>query len=160
MTNTQTTTDTRSLDEALEGLRFAMVGTHDGREWRSRPLSLAEQEGDLLRFLVPVTADWVEALEARGSRAAVTFSDPHKNTYVALQGDARTVADRALVERLWNPGAAAFFDGPDDPTVRVLEVRVTDGEYWDGPSGRVGQMLSLVKAAMGGDAGSKGDVAT
>lgn len=68
--------------------------------------------------------------------------------------------NRGMIERLWNPGAAAFFDGKDDPTVRVLEINVTSGEWWDGPSGRVGQVLSMVKATLGGDAGSAGPIAT
>jgi general stress protein 26 len=158
---TNTTAETRSLHDALDGLRFAMVGTPAGTTWRARPLALAEQEEEMLRFLVPVTADWVAALEGEaGCPAGVTFSDPHKNVFVALQGTARVSADRGLVERLWNPAAGAYFDGKDDPAVRVLEVEVDSGEYWDAPGGKVGQMISLVKAALGRDPGSKGDIIT
>lgn len=157
MTNTNVHTESRSLADALEGLRFAMVGTADGQTWRSRPLTLAEHDGDVLRFLVSTGADWVAAVTEH-SPAAVTFSDPHANTYVALQGRARVTDDRSVIARLWNPGAAAFFDGKDDPTVRVLEVAAVAGEFWDGPSGRVGQMLSLVREALGRDAGEQGRV--
>ena len=153
-------TESRTLEQALDGLKFAMVGTSDGETWRSRPLHVAEQDHEILRFLVTATAEWVAALENRGSPTAVTFSDPHQNVYVALQGKARTRVDRTTVERLWNPGAAAFFDGPDDPNIRILEVTVDEGEYWDGPSGRIGQMLSIVKAAVGADAGAHGPVVT
>lgn len=155
-----TTTETRFLAEALKGLRFAMVGTADGPIWRSRPLTLAEQEGDVLRFLVTNGAEWVEALESGGSPATVTFSDPHKNVFVALQGRAHVRHDRGPVERLWNPAAASYFEGKDDPAIRVLEFVAEDGEYWDGPSGRVGQMISLVRAALGGQPGTKGHVLT
>ena len=153
----------RTLSEALEGLRFAMVATADpssGGTWKSRPLALAGAEGDVLRFLVSVDADWVEGLEATGSPTTVTFSDPGQNTYVALQGSARTTDDRSLVHRLWNPAAGAYFDGKDDPAVRVLEVSVDYGEFWDGPSGRLGQAVSLVRAALGGSSGEQGDVVT
>jgi len=78
--------------------------------------------------------------------------------YVALQGHARTRVDPATAKRLWNPGAAGFFEGPDDPNIRILEVGVETGEYWDGPSGRVGQLLSIVKAAVGAEAGAHGRV--
>ena len=159
MTSTQDTD--RTLDDALDGLRFAMVGTPDGPDWRARPLALAEQDDEVLRFLVPSSAEWVAGLEGKaGCPAGVTFSDPHKNVYVALQGSARVTADRAVIERLWNPAAGAYFDGKDDPGIRVLEVTVDEGEYWDAPGGRVGQMISLVKAALGRDPGSKGDIAT
>lgn len=153
----------KTLHDALDGLHFAMVATADpqaGGQWKSRPLALAEQDGAVLRFLVSTGAEWVEGLEQTGSPTTVTFSDPGKNTYVALQGDARTVEDRARIERLWNVGAAVYFDGKDDPTVRVLEVTVDYGEFWDGPSGRLGQVLTFAKVALGADSGAKGDVVT
>ena len=100
-----------------------------------------------LSFLVSTEAEWVAGLEVESSPTTVTFSDPGKNTYVALQGAARTRNDRARIAELWNVGAAAYFDGMDNPTVRVLEVTVSYGEYWDGPDGRLGQALNLIKAA-------------
>ena len=151
----------KTLDDALDGLRFAMVATADpshGGQWKARPLALAGTEGGVLRFLVGVDADWVEGLEQTGSPTTVTFSDPGKNTWVALQGSARTTDDRSLVHALWNPAAGAYFEGKDDPKVRVLEVQVSYGEFWDGPSGRVGQLLSVARAALGGESGDQGDI--
>ena len=149
----------KTLDDALDGLRFAMVATADqDGTWRSRPLALAGQEAGVLSFLVSVDADWVEALEEAGSPTTVTFSDPGKNTYVALQGSARTQDDRQRIADLWNPGAAAYFEGEDDPSVRELQVTVEYGEYWDAPSGRLGSVLQLASAALGHPTGEQGDV--
>lgn len=160
MTDSQKSTDTdRTLSDVLDGLNFAMVATADDTgTWRARPLSLAGQQGDVLSFLVSVQADWVEALEVGGSPTTVTFSDPSKNTYVAVQGSARTADDRARIAELWNPGAAAYFEGPEDPQVRVLDVDVAYGEYWDGPHGRVGALLQLAARALGKETGTQGDV--
>ena len=151
----------KTLDEALDGLRFAMVATADADgTWKARPLALAGQEGPVLSFLVSVEAEWVASLEAGGSPTTVTFSDPRANAYVALQGSARTADDRARVAELWNPGAAAWFDGEDDPQVRVLDVTVAYGEHWDGPSGRIGQLVQMASAALGrgDDVGDQGRV--
>lgn len=154
------TADTdRPLSDVLDGLVFAMVATADsGGTWRARPLALADQTRDVLSFLVSVEADWVEALDAAGSPTTVTFSDPAKNSYVAVQGTARLLNDRARIADLWNPGAAAYFDGADDPQVRLLEVSVAYGEYWDGPTGRVGSLLQLGLKALGKETGEQGDV--
>ena len=154
MTDTQ-----KTLDDALDGMRFGMVATEgEGGRWGARPLALAGQEAGVLRFLVSTTADWVRALEVSGSATTVTFSDPGKNSYVALQGSARTVDDRALIAELWNVGAASWFAGKDDPDVRVLEVRTSSGEFWDGPHGRIGALVQMATAALGKDLGSRGDV--
>lgn len=157
---TRTQDNARTLDDALEGLRIAMVATADpSGTWTARPLSLAGQQGSTCRFLVSADAEWVAGLDIESSPTTVTFSDPGKNTYVALQGHARTVDDRRLIGELWNVGAAAYFDGKDDPTIRVLEVTVSYGEYWDGPHGRLGAALQLAKAALGNEsAGEQGDV--
>lgn len=155
-------TETRELSDVLSKLTFAMVGTaeRDGT-WKSRPLALSQLEGDVLRFLVSTEAEWVQELETTGSPSTVTFSDPGKNLYVALQGSARTLEDRSRIKDLMSAEAKAFFDdGEDDPTARVLEVTVSYGEWWDGPSGRLGQKLGVLKAALGGSAGGKGEVAT
>jgi len=157
---TQTEQHAKTLDEALDGLRFAMVATADpDGQWKSRPLALAGQDRGILRFLVSTDADWVAGLDVESSPTTVTFSDPGKNTYVALQGHARTRDDRALIAELWNVGAASYFEGKDNPRIRVLEVTVSYGEFWDGPHGRLGQALQMAKAALGGEhAGEQGDV--
>jgi len=159
---TQTDETAKTLDDALDGLRFAMVATADpDGQWKSRPLALAGSDGAVVRFLVSTTAEWVEGLEVKSSPTTVTFSDPAKNTYVALQGAARTSNDRARIAQLWNVGAAAYFDGKDDPTVRVLEVTVSYGEFWDGPHGRLGAALQMARAALGGEhAGEQGEIVT
>jgi len=149
----------RTLADVLDGLRVAMVGTADDTgTWKARPLALADHGGDVLSFLVSVEADWVEALETTGSPTTVTFSDPGANTYVAVQGSARTVDDRARIAAMWNPGAGAYFDGPEDPQVRILDVDVAYGEYWDGPHGRVGALVQLAVKALGKETGTQGDV--
>jgi general stress protein 26 len=163
MTDTTKTLDIRTIDDALDGMLFAMVGTADGSVWKSRPLTLLKQDGTTLRFLVSTESDWVRALETTGSPTTVTFSDPKKGTHVALQGTARTVEDRALIKELYNPAADIFFDGADDPKARVLEVRVTDGEWWDSPNGRLGQAAALLLAKVTGDeskSGSQGTIRT
>ena len=149
----------KTLTDALDGLRFAMVATADADgTWKARPLALAEQQGSRLSFLVSTDADWVASLEASGSPTTVTFSDPGKNTWVALQGTARTVHDVGRTKALWNPGAEAWFDDPEDPRIRVLDVDVHYGEHWDGPSGLVGRLVQGIGATLGRDPGDQGDV--
>ncbi|WP_344608950.1 pyridoxamine 5'-phosphate oxidase family protein [Sporichthya brevicatena] len=158
MTATDTKAESRSLSAAVEKLRFAMVGTPDGDVWKSRPLTLAGLEGSTLHFLVAADTDWVQALGNGKAPCTTTFSDPSKNDYVALQGSARVLHDRALIESLWSAPAGAYFDGKDDPDIRVLAVDVDYGEYWDSPGGAIGRLLAVTKAAAGAESGSEGPV--
>lgn len=158
MTATDTKNEARSLAEVLEHLHFAMVGTADGDVWKSRPLTLAGLDGSSMHFLVSADADWVQSIGSGSTPCTATFSDPGKNEYVALQGSARVLRDQGLIDDLWSAPAGAYFEGKDDPAIRVLAVDVAYGEYWDSPGGTVGRLLSVAKVAAGRDPGQEGPV--
>ena len=152
---TDTTTQTRSLADVLDGFRFAHLVTSDGGALTSRPLTVQEVDDDVLRFLVDVEADW--SSEADGKPVLLAFADPSDNAFVSVTGAARLSQDRATIERLYDPEASAFFDSADDPRLRVLEVTATSGEWWDGPSGRVGQAVAMLRAKVTHDEGAVGE---
>ena len=68
----------------------------------------------------------------------------------------------AALSALWNVGASAYFEGKDDPNIAVLHFDVTEGQYWDAPSGRLGSLLAMAKAKVSGAeaAGEHGSIAT
>lgn len=147
----------RSLHDLLEDVRIAMVMTSENGVWTSRPLTCVEVDHSFLRFLVDGTAQWIIELEQSNAALHVTFADARENTYVSVNGAGFVSADPAEVERLWSAGAAVFFTGPDDPNVRVLQIEVTDGSWWDGPTGRLGQAIGLLRAAINDDPSMAGD---
>jgi general stress protein 26 len=139
-----------------------MLMTMIGSDHSSRPMTVARVDGARIGVLVDATADWFGAVEHGRAVVHLTFSDNRKNTYAALNGRATTTRDRAAVRDHWNPAASAFFEGKDDPNAAVLWFDATEGQYWDGPSGRLGSVIALVRAAVGGDenAGDHGSIAT
>lgn len=137
-----------------------MLMTMIGDTHSSRPMTVAGVEGERLSFLVDVTADWYPAVEAGTAAVHVTLSDVRHNEYAAINGTTRVSRDPGEVALLWSPGAAAFFDGKDDPNVAVLHVSAADGQYWDAPSGRLGSLLAMAKAAITGDHDAAGDRGT
>ena len=55
---TDTKTQSRSLRDVTSDFRFAHLVTSDNGALTARPLTLQETEGEVLRFLVDVEADW------------------------------------------------------------------------------------------------------
>jgi len=150
---------TKSLDELVDGGTIVMLMTMIGGTHSSRPLTVAEVDGRRVSFPVDRTVDWAAAIGEPSTVVHGVVSDVRKNVFVSLNGRAEITPDRAEVDRLWNPAAAAFFDGKDDPSAAVLHLDVDDGEYWDVPSGRLGAALAVIKAAVTGDpAGERGTV--
>lgn len=147
----------RRLDDVLDGLRIAMVTTVSDGALRARPLTVLEVDGQTLRFLVAGDAEWIVDIEGRPSPAQASFAYPDENMFVALSCTARVSRDRSVINRLWTPAATAFFEDADDPRITVLELAVESGEYWDGPSGGVGQALAFVRAVVTGEPGDLGE---
>lgn len=146
----KTEEQTRTLDDAIGKLRFAMVAVEAPTGISARPLTLLESDGSTLRFLVSKSAEWVR--DKSGDFAVnAAFADPDESQYAAVEGRGRITTDRALIDRLWNPAAGAYFDGKDDPDIAVLEVTATGGEYWDGPSSKVGQALEMIVTKVRGE---------
>lgn len=129
----------------------AMVMTMVGRHHSSRPVTCAEAQDHRLAFLVSQRAEWVAAIAASQAIVHVTVADNAHTTYVSLNGGAIVVTDPQEILRPWSPAARARFDGPEDPDLAVVHFDITDGEYWDGPNGRVGRAVALLRAALTGD---------
>jgi general stress protein 26 len=121
----------------------------DGR-LSSRPLTVAGVGGATLLFLVDAEAHWVAAL---GPSDEVNASiSTRRNDWVSVTGPATVAADDEAIARLWSPAAGAYFDGPTDARIRVLQVHMELGEYWSAPgTGPLGRLVSLVSAAIGAD---------
>ncbi len=144
------------LDDLVDPGNFVMLMTMIDETHTSRPITVAAVTGSRLSFLVDRTASWMQAVIAGRAAVHATMADVKESTFLAFNGRVSVVADRAEVERLWNPGASVFFDGKDDPNAVVLHFDVTDGEYWDAPSGRIGRALALLRGVVG-SADSVGD---
>jgi general stress protein 26 len=88
----------------------------------------------------------------------VSFSDPRKQSYVSLSGQAQLVRDHNKIKQLWKPQLQAWFPkGLDEPDIALLKVNVEKGEYWDAPSGFVAHTIGLVKSITTGEKANVGE---
>ena len=153
----------KPLSELVDARTIVMLMTMVGTEHSSRPLTCLGVDGDRLSFLVDRSTDWVGAIADGAAVVHATVADGRENTYAAMNGAATVVQDHAEIDRLWNPVAGIYFDGQEDPNVAVLHLEVDQGEYWDGPSGRIGAAVGLLRAKLSGDptkSGDKGEIRT
>jgi general stress protein 26 len=151
----------KSLEELLEPGSTLMVGTAvEPDTWDFRPLTVAHVRGPRVQIPLDTNEDWVRAFHG-GDRVHVTMGDTRTNTWLSYRGTASITADDALIDQLWNPFAAAYFDeGRDSPGIAVMQIDASEGRYWSTTSGRVGALLSIIKAKLGRpeDAGQHGAI--
>lgn len=156
----QTETD-KPLDDLLEPGSTLMVGTTEADGMQFRPLTVARATGGRIEILLDTAESWAGALRD-GDAVQVTMSDNRTNTWLWFRGTASTLTDSKRIDELWNPMAGAYFDdGRETPGIAVLVIDADEGRYWTTPSGRVGSLISMIKAKVAGSdaSGDHGDIA-
>lgn len=122
----------------------------------SRPMGVQDVDfdGDLW-FFTSLTSH--KAAEIRAHSAAnAAFAG--SSSWLSVAGTAEVVQDRAKIDELWGPVAAAWFpDGPSTPDLALIRLRAQSAEYWDSPGGRLATAISFVKAKVTGQAYDGGE---
>lgn len=68
-------------------------------------------------------------------RVSLSYVRPEDNTYVSVSGTVQVVSDPQKAEQLWGPSYLRWFpEGPADPSLALIRVRVEQAEYWDAPA--------------------------
>jgi general stress protein 26 len=118
------------LYEVIKAFGTAMLITRSGRELHGRPMAIASVEpgGDII---LTTSKTSPKALEIDADPlVTMTFQSGYR--FACVQGEARVVEDRALVEKLWSEAWRVWFPGgKDDPALCLIRVDPIGGEFWD-----------------------------
>jgi general stress protein 26 len=137
------------------GVSMFVTRKDDGLD--SRPLQAYVDQDAGMFFYMTDSGPLLAQTEA-DPRVQINFADKGANNYASIEGRAKVTNDRAKIKELWTVWAEAFWDGPDDPRIRVIEVTPAHARYWDGPNAVVTSIAILAGAVTGrqpklGDAG-------
>jgi general stress protein 26 len=125
----------------IEKIGFCMLSTLDGEDIRARPMAAhIERDQHAIYFLTDADSHKDEDIK-RNPNVGLAFADPGDQKYVSLTGHAVVSNDRQKIKDLWSTPAKAWWNSPDDPSIRVLKVTPKDAQYWDSP----GTVVSYVK---------------
>ncbi|WP_322515034.1 pyridoxamine 5'-phosphate oxidase family protein [Rhodopseudomonas palustris] len=140
--------------DLMKKITFAMLATRDGEKIRSRPMAayIRPEEG-LIYFLTDVRRHKDDEI-AQDHHVNLGFADASAQKYVSVSGYGAISNDRAKIKELFGTAAKAWWDSPDDPNIRILEVTPEEAEYWDSP----GTLVSYVKMAVAAATGSRPDL--
>jgi len=71
--------------------------------------------------------------------------------FLMLYGRASITTDKVKIKELWKPILKTWFtDGIDDPRITVIQVRPTEGYYWDTKHNRAVVLAKMVAGAVTG----------
>lgn len=142
--------DTRELEarfwKHLDDDRTLMLGA---RGIAPRPMTaIAEDDRAPLWFFTSADTDLGKALDASpGIDAVASFAAKDHALFATLAGPLVADNDRAVIDRLWNPFIAAWFEGKDDPKLRLLRMDTGEAHVWLNEN----SMLAGIKLMLGTD---------
>ena len=147
MTRTQEIED--KFWAALRSDMTIMLGLDRSHSQKTRPMT-AQLDGDEDHGPIWFFGSRESGLvhELSGTQGAIgSFMSKGHDVFATLRGTLTVDNDRAVIDRLWNPFVAAWYEGKDDPKLVLLRFDAEDAEIWlDGSS-----ILAGLKMLFGSD---------
>lgn len=147
-----------SKSEAIDVIREKTRGTHiatlitvdTDKTPCARPM--ATQEIDytgVVTFMTDKNSKKINEIK-NSPQVTLSYTPGNDITFVNLTGNATVVEDREKIKQLWSSFHEAWFDGPTDPRITLIEVDIERLEYWDYSGGKVGAYVDMALSALTG----------
>jgi general stress protein 26 len=133
--------------KTLSSDRTVMLGLDGVDDGHARPMTaLVEDDHGPIWFFTSTDTEIVKKL-APGSRAIATFASRGHDLFATIHGGLSLDDDRAVIDRLWSPYVAAWFEqGKGDPKLALLRFDAERAEIWEDASNLLAGIKMLFDA--------------
>jgi general stress protein 26 len=137
--------------EVIEKVGVGMLTTRHGGDLRARPMDARpDRREGIIWFLTDVRGGKDDEIEAN-PYIGLTFIDSESRAYLSLTGRAQILRDAKQAKAIWKKTDDVWWpEGPLDPNVRLLRVKPSTAELWDGPSNPAVAAFEFTKARLTG----------
>jgi general stress protein 26 len=133
--------------DLIKKAHAALLITHDDSGMDARPMAaVARQEDGAIYILANKGEDSDRQIRSDGD---VVLSFQNGASFVVVHGRAQASEDLAKIKEIWNVFDKAWWDGPEDPRIRLIVVTPNRAEYWESPGKLVSYTDMLLSAATG-----------
>jgi general stress protein 26 len=144
--------------DVVERVGVCMLTTQFAGGLRARPLEARpDREAGVIRFVTDVRGAKDDEIAAHPRQVGLVFIDHRQKAYLSLTGRAEVVRDAGQARAIWKSTDDAWWEGPDDPNVRVLRFVPEVAELWDGPASRAVAAYEFAKARATGETPDLGE---
>jgi general stress protein 26 len=123
---------------ALEDSPFVMLGLDQARGSAMQPMTAQfedqDRENGCVWFFTAKDHDLTRAL-GQDNRAVASFVSKGHDLFASLRGRLILDNSRPEIDRLWNPVAAQWYEGKDDPKMALLRFELDDAKIWQSDIG-------------------------
>ncbi len=150
--NLQNEEAVKKFKKLVEEITVCMFITGNNNEHdHTRPMYTIEvEENGTLWFFTDLRSIKVEEVTT-DRKVHLTYAHPGKDSYLDTWGMANVITDKQQIKDKWKPMLKAWFpNGPDDPSVALLQVRPTECYYWDSETGKMVEFLKMAASIVTG----------
>jgi general stress protein 26 len=146
-------TERANIDRVWDIIKTVGVGMLTTRYTgglRARPLEARpDRDAGIIWFLTDVRSAKDDEIEATPDIGLV-FIDHKDKAYLSITGRAEMLRDHNKAMEIWKDTDAAWWEGADDPNLRVIRVKPQTAELWDGPASSAVAAFEFAKAVVTG----------
>lgn len=148
---------TKRFWKALDASPCLMVGLTGERDHRIPMNAQLDKDADSAFWFFTATGNRLAA----GGPAMAQFVSKGHDLFACIAGTLRTETDRAVLDRLWNNGIAAWYEGgKSDPGLLLLRFDLDNAEIWTADPGIKGLFKLATSLTMkNGELGQHAEVA-
>lgn len=120
--------------KSLKSDMTVMLGLTDREEGYAQPMT-AQLDPDRdgrgpIWFFTAKGVDLVQAMGG-GADAMIQYASKGHDLFASVQGRLAPDNDRATIDRLWSPFAAAWYEqGKDDPKLQLIRFDPAEAQFW------------------------------
>jgi general stress protein 26 len=119
--------------KALKSDMTVMLGLVGVEEEHSQPMTAQlgdDEENGPIWFFTAKDTNLVHAL-GQGHRAVASFASKGHEVFASIHGELAPDNDPAMIDRLWNPFVAAWYqDGKNDPKLQLIRFDPERAHIW------------------------------
>jgi general stress protein 26 len=137
----------RDVWKLIQDIPMALLITNDGDRLDARPMAATAKPDEGHIYILANKGEDSDRQVQADSEVVLSFQKGV--SFVVVHGQARASDDRARIRELWTAFDKAWWDGPEDPRIRLLTVTPSRAEYWESPGKLIAYADMLVAAATG-----------
>lgn len=120
--------------KSLKSDMTVMLGLTNREEGHAQPMT-AQLDPDAdgrspIWFFTAKDVDLVQAMGS-GGEAMIQYASKGHDLFASVQGRLTPDNDRATIDKLWSPFAAAWYEqGKDDPKLQLIRFDASEAQFW------------------------------
>lgn len=117
----------------------------------TRPMNTQEIDDDgIFWFLSHKNSNKNQHI-SRNNKVQLLYSNPAKQKYLSVDGEAIILYDQNKINQLWNSFAKAWFtERKTDPNLSLIKVKPIEAYYWDTKYGKMVSFFKIMLSAVTG----------